>query len=116
MVLRPPRSTRTTTLVPYPTLFRSRVWLRWTGPDEAEITQILAGLERLDRASPIGPWTFDTLRIIDANPEVRAPDLAAELGRPTPELKRDVRKLKERGLTESLAIGDRTRTRLNSSH
>ncbi|HEY9556141.1 MAG TPA: hypothetical protein VIR58_05370, partial [Acidimicrobiales bacterium] len=79
--------------------------LRETVPDEAEITQILAGLERLDRASPIGPWTFDTLRIIDANPEVRAPDLAAELGRPTPELKRDVRKLKERGLTESLAIG-----------
>src|SRR3546814_8958361 len=113
--------------------------LRETVPDEAEITQILAGLERLDRASPIGPWTFDTLRIIDANPEVRAPDLAAELGRPTPALKRDVRKLKERGLTESLAIGhlpsprgeavldhvdgprvraarDRKSTRLNSSH
>ena len=29
------------------------------------------------------------------------------MARPTPEFKRDVRKLKERGLTESLAIGYR---------
>lgn len=81
--------------------------LRATIPDPAELAAILAGLDRLDAASPIGPWTRTTLRIIDRHPEVRAPDLAAELGRPTPEFKRDVRKLKERGLTESLAIGYR---------
>ncbi len=81
--------------------------LRSTIPDTAEITRILSGLDRLDGASAIGPWTRTTLRIIDRNPEVRAPDLAAELDRPTPEFKRDVRKLKERGLTESLAIGYR---------
>jgi len=75
------------------------------GPDE--IAGILAGLDRLDAASPIGPWTRATLRLIDTNPEVRAPDLAAGVGRPTPDFKRDVRKLKERGLTESLAIGYR---------
>ncbi|RHW26442.1 hypothetical protein D0Z08_13995 [Nocardioides immobilis] len=95
-----------------------RVGLRYAGPDPREIlreavptaeelTEIRAGLDRLDAASPIGPWTRATLRIIDANPEVRAPELAAQLGRPTPEFKRDVRKLKERGLTESLAIGYR---------
>lgn len=84
-----------------------RETLRETLPGPEEITAILAGLDRLDAASAIGPWTRATLRIIDENPEVRAPELAARLGRPTAEFKRDVRKLKERGLTESLAIGYR---------
>ncbi|KAA1429095.1 hypothetical protein [Nocardioides antri] len=84
-----------------------RETLRETLPGPEETAEILAGLDRLDAASTIGPWTRDTLRIIDANPEVRAPELAARLGRPTAEFKRDVRKLKERGLTESLAIGYR---------
>lgn len=84
-----------------------RETLRAAIPETAEILTILAGLDRLDAASPIGPWTRTTLRIIDRNPEVRAPDLAAELGRETPDFKKDVRKLKERGLTESLAIGYR---------
>ena len=81
--------------------------LRETVPDGDEIEGIVAGLDRLDAASSIGPWTRATLRSIDTDPEVRAPDLAARLGRPTAEFKRDVRKLKERGLTESLAIGYR---------
>ena len=38
-------------------------------------------------------------------PGVRAPDLAASLGRETLPLKRDVRKLKELGLTHSLEVG-----------
>jgi hypothetical protein len=81
--------------------------LREQVPDEAEITEILAWLDRLDRASAIGPWTRATLEIIDRSPGVRAPELAAELGRETHDFKRDVRKLKEWGLTESLAIGYR---------
>lgn len=95
-----------------------RVGLRYAGPDPREslrdtvpnadeLPDIVARLDRLDAASPIGPWTRATLRSIDANPEVRAPELAASLDRPTAEFKRDVRKLKERGLTESLAIGYR---------
>jgi hypothetical protein len=95
-----------------------RVGLRYAGRDPREVLReavptpeelagIRAGLDRLDASSSIGPWTRATLRIIDANPEVRAPELAERLGRPTPEFKRDVRKLKERGLTESLAIGYR---------
>ncbi|MEZ0580837.1 hypothetical protein [Nocardioides sp. MH1] len=99
-----------------------RVGLRYAGadprealraelPEAEEIAAILAGLDRLDASSAVGPWTRATLRLIDARPEVRAPELAASLGRPTAEFKRDVRKLKERGLTESLAIGYRVSPR-----
>ena len=47
------------------------------------------------------------MEIIDRHPEVRAPDLAEQLERETQDWKADVRKLKELGLTESLAIGYR---------
>jgi hypothetical protein len=43
--------------------------------------------------------------LIADRPGVRAPDLAASLGRETLAFKRDVRKLKELGLTRSLAVG-----------
>ncbi len=81
--------------------------LREQVPEAAEATEILAWLDRLDQSSAVGPWTRATLEIIDRSPGVRAPELAAELGRETQEWKRDVRKLKEEGLTESLAIGYR---------
>ena len=81
--------------------------LRETVPDAEEIVTIRAWLDRLDAASKHGPWTRRTLEIIDRSPGVRAPELAAELGRETLEWKADVRKLKEKGLTESLAIGYR---------
>jgi hypothetical protein len=81
--------------------------LRASIPSPEEITTIQARLDRLDRASAIGPWTRATLAIIDRRPTVRAPELAAELRRDTPSFKRDVRKLKELGLTESLDIGYR---------
>lgn len=95
-----------------------RIGLRWAGadprtamrhqiPDAAEIARLIEGLDRLDAASPAGPWTRRTLRLIDEHPAVRAPDLAAQLDRDTPSFKRDVRKLKERSLTESLDIGYR---------
>jgi hypothetical protein len=64
-------------------------------------------LDRLDAASRHGAWTAQTLAIIARRPAVRAPDLAAELGLDTVVFKRDVRKLKELGLTESLAVGYR---------
>ncbi len=84
-----------------------RAALRRATPTDDEIAEIGSRLDRLDHASSIGPWTRATLDIIDRSPAVRAPDLAAELGRDTPEFKRDVRKLKELGLTESLDIGYR---------
>lgn len=84
-----------------------RTQLRELLPDGPEIEAIRAWLARLDAASAHGPWTHATLEIIDRSPGVRAPELAAELGRETLAWKADVRKLKERGLTESLAIGYR---------
>lgn len=81
--------------------------LRAAVPDAEEVAAIRRRLDRLDAASSIGPWTRTTLAIIDRSPTVRAPELAAELGRDTPSFKRDVRKLKELGLTESLDIGYR---------
>ena len=62
---------------------------------------------RLDRwdAARQAPWTREVLRLIADRPGVRAPDLAASLGRETLAFKRDVRKLKELGLTRSLAVG-----------
>lgn len=84
-----------------------RVALRDEVPSAAEIATITTRLDRLDAASPWGAWTRATLDLIDANPEVRAPDLAVQVGRETADFKKDVRKLKELGLTESLDIGYR---------
>ncbi len=62
-------------------------------------------LERLDQASSHGRWTIATLRQIEARPEVRAPDLAADVDRETAPYKIDVRKLKNLGLTISHRVG-----------
>lgn len=59
---------------------------------------------RLDR---MGSWTREALRLIRDHEGVRAAELAARLGRDTLEFKRDVRKLKALGLTESLEVGYR---------
>lgn len=63
--------------------------------------------EQLDRwdTARSAPWTRELLRLIADRPGVRAPDLAASLGRETLPFKRDVRRLKELGLTVSLAVG-----------
>jgi hypothetical protein len=75
--------------------------------DEAAVAEIDARLERLDRASSHGPWTMTTLALIADRPEVRAEDLARQVGREKAPFKIDVRKLKNLGLTESLRVGYR---------
>jgi hypothetical protein len=75
------------------------------GPEE--VAAIHRRLERLDRSSSHGPWTASVLELIASRPGVRAPDLAARMGRETPPFKRDVRKLKNLGLTFSLPVGYR---------
>ncbi len=72
-----------------------------------ELTAVEARLDRLDRASTSGPWTRATLSAIRDRPGVRAPDLAASFGLDTQPFKRNVRKLKALGLTESLKVGYR---------
>jgi hypothetical protein len=96
-----------------------RIELRYAGADprvelrnradlsEGEIDDIARELARLDQASRHAPWTRATLELIAARPEVRAEDLAAQLGREKMPFKRDVRKLKELGLTISLSPGYR---------
>jgi hypothetical protein len=75
--------------------------------DAEDVAEIDARLERLDRASSHGPWTTATLALISEQPEVRAEDLAAQVGREKAPFKIDVRKLKNLGLTESLPVGYR---------
>ncbi|MFC8386820.1 hypothetical protein [Nocardia sp. NPDC057272] len=68
---------------------------------------LAARLARMDRTDAEGPWTHDTLRIIQRRPATRAPDLAEELGRDPHRFKLNVRKLKNLGLTISLGTGYR---------
>jgi hypothetical protein len=96
-----------------------RIELRYAGPDprvelreqadlsESELDGIVRKLHRLDEASRHGPWTRAVLELIANKPEVRAEELATEMGREKLPFKRDVRKLKELGLTESLNPGYR---------
>ena len=95
-------------------VYRMRVCLAGADPritlreqDELSDDDRKAVDERLDRwdAARAGPWTREILRLIADRPGVRAPDLAASLGRETLPFKRDVRKLKELGLTHSLEVG-----------
>ena len=75
--------------------------------DHAAIADIESRLARLDRASRSGPWTHRVLDLIAAHPGRRAPDLAKMVGAETQPFKRNVRKLKELGLTISLETGYR---------
>jgi len=72
-----------------------------------ELAEVERRLTRLDAASRHGAWTLAVLRLIRDRPEVRAGDLAPTRGQETLAFKRDVRKLKELGLTESLEVGYR---------
>ena len=100
-----------------PTLPVTRVRFHFDGHDdpraalaadvEVDVDDIARRLDRMDAASPQGPWTRATLRLIGDRPSTRAADLAAARGRERDDWKRDVRKLKALGLTESLEIGYR---------
>src|SRR4051794_3830742 len=88
-----------------------RVEFRYLGEEDPRPPPPRLGLEaiaqrlaRLDAASPRGPWTTETLRLIEENPQVVARKLAAELDWPTLEFKVNVRKLKALGLTISYPI------------
>lgn len=70
-----------------------------------DIAGLIARLDRLDRSSSYGPWTRQTLALLAERPHVRAPDLAASVGRETLPFKNDVRKLKALGLTISHSPG-----------
>jgi hypothetical protein len=71
----------------------------------ADVAELKARLDRLDRASKRGPWTRQFLRLLADNPHVRAQALADSLGMEKMVFKDDVRKLKELGLTISFSPG-----------
>lgn len=77
------------------------------GLTDDDVAEIDERLDRLDAASTHGPWTMATLRLIQARPATLSTDLAAVLRRERDPFKRDVRKLKLLGLTESLTLGYR---------
>lgn len=81
-----------------------RIALREQIPTAQEYEDIAKRLARMDKA---GPWTTATLQLIADNPEVRAADLAPELGQERLHFKTNVRKLKELGLTISFEKGYR---------
>jgi hypothetical protein len=72
---------------------------------EEELTVITSKLDRFDGRASTGPWTRQTLELIEHWPGRRAPELAELCNRETIPFKNDVRKLKELGLTESLTVG-----------
>jgi hypothetical protein len=94
-----------------------RVRLRYAGADprlalraddelsDADVAALTAKLDRFDRSASTGAWTRATMRLIADHPHVRAPDLAASVGRETAPFKNDVRKLKALGLTISHSPG-----------
>ncbi|MFJ6569010.1 hypothetical protein ACIQNU_16440 [Streptomyces sp. NPDC091292] len=85
-----------------------RVELRERAPADArELADVHRRLARIDAASRRGPWTGVVLRLIGERPGAPAAALAERLGRETLSLKRDIRRLKELGLTESLSTGYR---------
>lgn len=74
--------------------------------DAAALDDLRRRLDRLDAAAA-APWVRATLTAIARRPGVRAGDLAAAMDRERLAFKRDVRKLKALGLTESLEVGYR---------
>jgi hypothetical protein len=69
------------------------------------LEEIARRCARLDATSPFGPWTLQTLRLIEEYPQTVSWTLAREIDIPRAEFKLLVRKLKGLGLTTSFPIG-----------
>ncbi len=78
---------------------------------EADVASLAQTLDVMDRRSRYGPWSGETLDAIARRPATSARALADDLGRERLPFKRDVRRLKELGLTESLDRGYRLSAR-----
>ena len=84
-----------------------RIALRAAIPTADEMISIVERLDRWDERSPVGPWTRATLRAIHEHPATLAATLAEVVVLDRDRFKRNVRKLKGLGLTESLEVGYR---------
>lgn len=72
-----------------------------------DVAEIARRLDRLDKASPRGPWTTSALTLIAERPDVVATELAESAGLPRDIFKRNIRSLKGLGLTLSQPVGYR---------
>lgn len=81
-----------------------RIVLRQAPATGADVAALQKKLARMDKA---GAWTAQVLNISAEHPEVRAGDLCVLIGQDKDDFKRNVRKLKNLGLTESLERGYR---------
>jgi hypothetical protein len=70
-----------------------------------ELAEVHRKLTQLDLKSQDGAWTMTVLQLIKEHPGVRATELAALAHLETQVFKVKIRKLKEIGLTESIARG-----------
>lgn len=98
-------------------IYRIRVY--WVGEDprialrendelsDAELSELLSKLEKMDRGSKSGEWTLSFLQLIHEYPATYSGRLAKKVGMEIPKFKPMVRKLKALGLTESLEVGYR---------
>lgn len=83
-----------------------RIALREQSHLSAEEVQLISRkLKRLDTYSRTGKWTLELLTVISENPHLKASDLAELTNRDKEWLKRNVRKLKNLGLTISYNPG-----------
>ena len=72
---------------------------------------LIARLAALDGRNPSGAWTMHALGMIEARDGTTAAEIAGALGFEKLALKAKIRRLKELGLTESLAVGYRLSAR-----
>ncbi len=96
-----------------------RISVYWGGEDprialresddlsDAELDEIVAKLDKMDRTSKRGAWTRSYLEVIESMPATYSGLLANYLGIAQADFKPWVRKLKALGLTESLEVGYR---------
>ncbi len=70
-----------------------------------EMAGIAERLRRMDANGKAGPWTRQTLSLIERHPRLAASRLAKMAGRETIPFKADVVKLKKLGLTQSFEVG-----------
>jgi hypothetical protein len=84
-----------------------RTALREEALSQADTAGLADRLARWDKAAGLSGYHQRILQVIADHPGMAASDLAAQLGVEKLKLKRDVRKLKEVGLTISLGIGYR---------
>ncbi len=84
-----------------------RIELRDSPATEKELRELQKRLERLDSHASGAVWTLQILEVLSTHPGIRAGTLCNMVDQEKMQFKRNVRKLKNLGLTESLGTGYR---------